>query len=141
MSSYSILKLHMASEIQEDLRRSKEALQSAERNLKEGDFLTAANRAFVACENSVYVLLKSKFGSTSISRMKILTRLKEINPKAKETYDMSYDMRVQADYGRKAVILPINKENVENILSQVKEVVKLAEQMAADKGEKRDVKA
>lgn len=67
-------------EVKADFLRAKKALDSAERNFKEGDILTAANRTFVACENSIYILLKSKFGSTSISRMKILTKLAEIDP-------------------------------------------------------------
>ena len=113
-------------EIEEDLNRAKRALESAERNLKESDIITAANRTFVACENSVYVLLKSKFGSTSVSRIKILTRLKELDPKAKDTYDKSYDLRVQADYGREARTLPLNKENMNNILKKVKGIVKYA---------------
>ncbi|MFH1066130.1 MAG: HEPN domain-containing protein [Nanoarchaeota archaeon] len=116
----------MIGESEKDIKRAKDALESAERNFKENDMLTAANRNFVACENAVYVLLKSKFGSSSVSRMKILTRLKEINPKAKEAYDNSYDLRVQADYGRKARMLPLNKGNMEKSLKDVKEIVKNA---------------
>ena len=67
----------MKTETKRDIERAKQALESAQRNLKEGDILTAANRNFIACENAVYVLLKSKFGSSSISRMKILTKLRE----------------------------------------------------------------
>ncbi|MBW2988736.1 HEPN domain-containing protein [Candidatus Woesearchaeota archaeon] len=103
-----------------DLKRAKKALESAERNFKEDDILTAANRAFVACENSVYVLLKLKFGSTSISRIKILTKLKEIDPILKETYDQSYDLRVQADYGRQSKYLPLTKENLGRLIEKVR---------------------
>jgi len=110
-------------DIGKDLKRAKEALEAAERNFKENDILTSANRAFVACENAVYVLLKKKFGSTSISRSRILTRLKEINPEAKDAYDKSYDLRVQADYGREAKTLPLNKDNMSNILEKVKKTV------------------
>ncbi len=110
----------MFDEINEDLKRAKKALESAERNFKENDILTAANRTFIACENSVYVLLKLKFGSASISRMKILTKLKEINPMLKETYDKSYDLRVQADYGRKSKYLPLTKENLDKVINDVK---------------------
>ena len=113
----------MQKEVEEDFKRAKEALTSAERNFKENDILTAANRTFVACENAVYVLLKSKFGSSSISRLKILTRLKEINPEAKDAYDKSYDLRVQADYGKKERALPLNKENMEKTLQQVRAIV------------------
>ncbi|MBI2136026.1 HEPN domain-containing protein [Candidatus Woesearchaeota archaeon] len=110
-------------EIGEDLARAKQALESAERNLNENDILTAANRTFVACENIVYVILKSKFGSSSISRIKILTRLKEINPSAKETYDQSYDLRVQADYGRESKVLPLTKDNLSTTFNKVKEII------------------
>ena len=110
-------------DIEEDLRRAKEALEAAERNFKENDLYTAANRTFVACENAVYVLLKQKFGSTSISRSRILTRLKEINPEAKDAYDKSYDLRVQADYGREAKTLPLNADNMGDILEKVKKVI------------------
>ena len=74
----------LSEETEKDLERAKKAMKSAERNLKEDDILTAANRNFVACENAVYVLIKSKFGSSSISRIKILTRLKEISQEAKD---------------------------------------------------------
>ena len=53
-------------EIENDLKRAKDALRSAERNIEENDIYTAANRAFVSCENSIYVLLKFRFGSSSI---------------------------------------------------------------------------
>jgi len=110
----------MLDDIKEDLRRAKEALESAERNFKENDILTAANRTFVACENSVYVLLKSTFGSSSISRIKVLTKLKEINPVLKEIYDKSYDLRVQADYGRESKYIPLTKENLDKVMNDVK---------------------
>ena len=116
-------------EIKADLKRAKEALGSAERNFRENDLLTAANRTFVACENGVYILLKSKFGSVSISRKRILTRLKEIDKKAKETYDVSYDLRVQADYGREAKVLPLNRENLDKVLSGVKEIIRKASKL------------
>ena len=120
-------------EIDDDLKRAQEALESAERNSKENDILTTANRAFVACENAVYVLMKLKFGSASISRIKILTKLKEISPEAKKAFDESYDLRVQADYGRKSRILPLNKENMDKILQKVKEIVEGANRLAEEK--------
>ncbi len=114
--------------LKEDLERAKQAMQSAERNLKENDILTAANRNFVACENAVHILPKSKFGSNPISRIKILTRLKEINPKAKEIYDNSYDLRVQADYGKQPKTLPLNKDNIEKNLNSVRELIEKAKE-------------
>ena len=61
----------MKEEIKKDIERAESAFKSAERNFKENDLFTAANRVFVACENSIYVLLKLEFGSSSISRIKI----------------------------------------------------------------------
>lgn len=117
----------LLNQVKEDLIRAKEALSSAERNLKEGDIFTAANRTFVACENSVYVILKSVFGSSSISRNRILTKLKEISPEAKVCYDDSYDLRVQADYGRIAQKIELNAENVKIVFEKVKFLVEEAE--------------
>ena len=125
-------------EIRDDLKRAKEGLESAERNLQAGDFFTAANRIFVACENAVYVLLKSKFGSSTISRLRIITQLNEIDKKAKKVYDESYDMRVQADYGRASRIIPLTKENVERVLNEVKQVLMRAEEVV-NKGDEMDV--
>ncbi len=123
----------MLDEIKKDLERAKEALESAERNFKENDILTAANRIFVTCENSVYVLLKLKFGSTSISRTKILTKLKEIDPTMKKSYDESYDLRVQADYGRKSKYIPLTKENLNKVMIDVKKQLDNITSLADDK--------
>lgn len=46
---------------------------------------------------------------------------------AKDAYDYSYDLRVQADYGRTAKNLPLNYENLEATLKKVREIVKKAE--------------
>ena len=119
--------MNIKTEIREDLERAKEALKSAERNFKEGDLLTADNRTIVACENSIYILLKLKFGSVSISRIRILTRLNEIDPKLKDLYDQSYDLRVQSDYGKEMKLLPLNRENLESVLNRVKLLVLKAE--------------
>lgn len=115
-------------EIEGDLKRAKDALNSAERNFEENDIYATANRTFVACENSIYALLKYKFGSSSISRQRILTKLKEINPNAKETYNKAYDLRVQSDYGRTSQIIPLNKENLSKILNKVKTLIREVEQ-------------
>ena len=56
--------------------------------------------------------------------------LKEINAEAKDTYDASYDLRAQADYGREAKILPLNKENVDKILQKVKKILEKASTLA-----------
>ncbi len=42
-----------ADNIVQDLKRAEEAMEAAVRNLEEEDLLTAANRVFVACENTM----------------------------------------------------------------------------------------
>ncbi len=110
-------------DIVQDLKRAEEAMEAAVRNLEEEDLLTAANRVFVACENTVYVLLKTEFGSTSVSRKRILTKLKDIDPKLKFMYDQAYDLRVQADYGRTAMLIPLNKENVTKTVNEMSKLL------------------
>ncbi len=118
--------MHM-NEIEADLQRAHEAVHSAERNLEAGDVLTAANRTFVACENAVYVLLKVTFGSSSISRQRILTKLGDIDAEAKELYDTTYDLRVQADYGKEAKMLPLTQNTLRPILQKVKALLRKVE--------------
>ncbi len=111
-------------EIQEDLERAEKALQSAERNIQENDILTSANRLFVACESTVCAFLKHRYGTSSVSRERILTRLKEIDETMKETYDKSYDLRVQADYGKQSKLTPLTEENVKLLLTTVARLLK-----------------
>ncbi len=120
-------------EVQEDLKRAVAAVESAERNLQDGDLLTAANRSFMSCENAVYVMLKLKYGSSSISRMKIALKLSEIDKEIKELYDLSYDLRVQADYGRQERVIKLTRENLEISLNQVKQLVERAKMLVNDK--------
>lgn len=113
----------LLSEIRADLDRAKRALASAERNFDEGDLFTAANRLFVACKSAVYASLKKEFGSISMSRERILTRLGGLNQDYKEIYDQSYDLRVQADYGKETRLMPFSKENIKLILTKVTRIV------------------
>jgi len=107
----------------EDFGRAKKALASAKRNFEEGDILTAANRIFVACENAIYAHLKLKFGNTTFSRKRIIMKLGEMDPLLKEVYEDSYDIRVQADYGRKSRIITISKGNVESIIEKIEKLI------------------
>ncbi len=106
-----------------DFNRAKNALYSARRNFQEGDLFTAANRIFVACENAVFVRMKLQFDNTTISRKRIILKLKTINPALKDIYEASYDMRVQADYGKRSKITELNKANIEVIIKKVEEII------------------
>ncbi len=115
--------MDLRTEIKEDLERAQKAQQSQERNFREKAFLTAANRSFVACESALYGLLKQKYGSISMSRERILSRLKEVDEHLKEIYDQSYDLRVQADYGKQSKFLPLTESNVKFILEEVNKII------------------
>ncbi len=112
----------ISEDILKDLERAKAALDSARRNLEEKDILTTANRTFVACENVVYCILKKHFGSTSVSRQKILTTLGLVNANAKSCYTDAYDLRVQADYGRTMQRLPLTQENMSKVLVETEKL-------------------
>lgn len=118
-----VLKDELKNEIIEDFNRAKKALDSARRNFEEGDAFTAANRIFVACENAVYACMKLKFGGTTISRKRIILKMEIISPLMMELYERSYDLRVQADYGRKSRIVELNREHVEEIIEKVERLI------------------
>lgn len=118
-----VLKHELKNEIIEDFNRAKKALDSARRNFEEGDALTAANRIFVACENAVYACMKLKFGGTTISRKRIILKMEIISPLMMELYERSYDLRVQADYGKKSRIVELNRERVDEIIQKVEKLI------------------
>ncbi len=118
-----VLKDELKNEIIEDFNRAKNALASARRNFEEGDALTAANRIFVACENAVYACMKLKFGGTTISRKRIILKMQIISPLMMELYERSYDLRVQADYGKKSRIVEMNRERVGEIIEKVEKLI------------------
>jgi len=117
------LKDELKNEIIEDFDRAKTAFASARRNFDEGDLFTAANRLFVACENAVYACMKLRFGGTTISRKRIILKIQSISPRMMELYERSYDLRVQADYGRKSRIVEFNKECIGEMINNVEKLI------------------
>ncbi len=117
------LKDELKNEIIEDFNRAKNAFASARRNFDEGDLFTTANRLFVACENTVYACMKLRFGGTTISRKRIILNIESISPRMMELYERSYDLRVQADYGRKSRIVELNKEHIGEMINNVQKLI------------------
>ncbi len=117
------MKDELKNEIIEDFDRAKTAFASARRNFDEGDLFTAANRLFVACENAVYACMKLRFGGTTISRKRIILKIQSISPRMMELYERSYDLRVQADYGRKSRIVEFNKERIGEMINKVEKLI------------------
>lgn len=113
------MKDELKNEIIDDFNRATNALASAKRNFEEEDLFTASNRLFVACENAVYACMKLKFGGTTISRKRIVLKIGSISPEMMELYERSYDLRVQADYGRKSRIAELNKERVLDVMNRI----------------------
>ncbi len=119
----NVLKDELKNKIIEDFDRAKTAFASARRNFDEGDLFTAANRLFVACENAVYACMKLRFGGTTISRKRIILKIQSISPRMMELYERSYDLRVQADYGRKSRIVEFNKERIGEMINKVEKLI------------------
>lgn len=119
----NVLKDELKNEIIEDFDRAKTAFASARRNFDEGDLFTAANRLFVACENAVYACMKLRFGGTTISRKRIILKIQSVSPRMMELYERSYDLRVQADYGRKSRIVEFNKERIGEMINKVEKLI------------------
>lgn len=117
------MKDELKNEIIEDIDRAKNAFASAKRNFEEEDMFTASNRLFVACENAVYACMKLKFGGTTISRKRIILKIESISPEMMELYERLYDLRVQADYGRKSRIVELNKERVGEMIFKVQKLI------------------
>ncbi len=117
------MKDELKDEIIQDFDRAKNAFASARRNFEEDDLFTASNRLFVACENAVYACMKLKFGGTTISRKRIIMKIESISPSMMELYERSYDLRVQADYGRKSRIVELNKERVSEMIDKVQKLI------------------
>ncbi len=119
----NVLKDELKTEIIEDFNRAKTAFASARRNFDDGDLFTAANRLFVTCENAVYSCMKLRFGGTTISRKRIILKIQSVSPRMMELYERSYDLRVQADYGRKSRIAELNKERIGEMINKVQKLI------------------
>lgn len=121
------LKEELKTEIIDDFHRAKNALGSAKKNFEDDDLPAASNRIFVACENAIYARLKIMFGNTTFSRRRIVLKIGSISPSLKDLYERSYDMRVQADYGRRSRIAELNRKNVEAVIKETENLISNAE--------------
>ncbi len=50
-------------------------------------------------------------------------KIHSISPNMMELYERSYDLRVQADYGRKSKNVELNKERVGEIIIKVQKLI------------------
>ena len=67
--------------------------------------------------------MKLRFGGTTISRKRIILKIQSISPRMMELYERSYDLRVQADYGRKSRIVEFNKERIGEMINKVEKLI------------------
>lgn len=117
------MKEELKSEIIDDFHRARNAFVSAKKNFEDDDVSAASNRVFVACENAIYARLKIMFGNTTFSRSRIVLKIGSISPSLKKLYERSYDMRVQADYGRRSRIVELNRKNVEDVIKETESLI------------------
>jgi HEPN domain-containing protein len=119
------------------LNRAKAQLDSARRNLADGDTETASNRTFLAAENAASALLAKAGGRVKPVHEEIRSQFEELCDKGKVPYKFrsllsdSYRLRLKGDYGRRFVkqqsIPELTPKVVQEILDRVSELLATAE--------------
>jgi HEPN domain-containing protein len=119
------------------MNRAKAQLESARRNLADGDKETASNRAFLAAESAASALIAKAGGRVKPIHEKIRSQFEELCDKGKIPYKFrsllsdSYRLRLRADYGRRFVrqqaIPDLTTKVVQDMMDRVSELVAIAE--------------
>lgn len=113
------------SEWQEDWQKAKRFFNSSLRNLNLGDVETSANRLYFSAERASVAWLKKNRVAVPPDHQQIWFLSKKIviptdsNALLKELYDL----RLQADYGKRFEIAVLNKETVKNYLSKTRRLL------------------
>jgi len=119
------------------MNRAKAQLESARRNLADGDTETASNRAFLAAESVACALIAKAGGRVKPIHKKIRSRFEELCDKGKIPYKFrsllsdSYRLRLRGDYGRRfagqQAIPDLTAKVVQDIMDRVSELLATAE--------------
>ena len=127
----------MSSFITGKLNRAKAQLESARRNLADGDTDTASNRAFLAAESAASALIARAGGRVKPVHERIRTQFEELCDKGKIPYKFrsilsdSYRLRLKGDYGRRFVrqhaIPDLTTKVVQDMVDRVSELIAAAE--------------
>jgi uncharacterized protein (UPF0332 family) len=127
----------MSSFILAKLNRAKAQMDSAKRNLADGDTETASNRAFLAAESAASALIAKAGGRVRPIHGKIRSQFEELCDKGKIHYKFrsllsdAYRLRLKGDYGRRFVkqqsIPNLTTKVVQEMIDRVSELVATAE--------------
>ena len=119
------------------MNRAKAQLESARRNLADGDTETASNRAFLAAESAACALIAKAGGRVKPIHEKIRSQFEELCDKGKIPYKFrsllsdSYRLRLKGDYGRRFVrqhaIPDLTTKVVQDMVDRVSELIAAAE--------------
>jgi len=129
----------MPSFIHEKLNRARAQLESARRNLGEGDTETACNRAFLAAENAASAAIAEDGGRVPPVHSQIRSQFEELCDRGTIPYRFRdilirlYRFRLRGDYGRRFHIgqrtPELKPETVRNMLEEVSDLVASVEEI------------
>lgn len=113
------------SEWQDDWQKAKRFFNSSLRNLNLGDVETAANRLYFSGERAAVAWLKKNKVSVPPDHQQIwfLSKKIAIPTNSNALLRELYDLRLQADYGKRFEIAVLNKETVKNYLSKTRKLL------------------
>ena len=121
------------SEWQEEWQKAKRFFNSSLRNLKLGDIETAANRLYFSGERAAVAWLKKNKVSVPPDHQQIWFLSKKINIPS-NSYSLLkelYDLRMQADYGKRFEIAVLNAETIKNGIAKTRKLLEEIEKSLA----------
>ena len=127
----------------ERLNRARTQLESAKRNLAEGDLETASNRAFLAAENAAAAAIAKAGGRVSPVHKQIRSRFEDLCDRGIIPYRFRnilielYRLRLRGDYGRRfhegKKTPELKPDVVQDTLAQVSDLIASVERITRKK--------
>lgn len=113
------------SEWQEDWQKAKRFFNSSLRNLKLGDIETSANRMYFSAERASAAWLKKNNVPVPPDHQQIwfLSKKIAIPTNSHTLLRELYDLRLQADYGKRFEIAVLNKETIKSYLNKTRKLL------------------
>ena len=121
------------SEWQEEWQKAKRFFNSSLRNLKLGDIETSANRLYFSAERAAVAWLKKNKVSVPPDHQQIWFLSKKITIPL-NSYSLLkelYDLRLQADYGKRFEIAVLNAETIKNGIAKTRKLLEEIEKSLA----------
>jgi len=129
----------MPSFIREKLTRARAQLESAKRNLAEGDTETACNRAFLAAENAAAAAIAKAGGRVEPAHSRIRSQFEDLCDRGTIPYRFRdilielYRLRLRGDYGRRfhegQRTPELKPEAMQDMIKQVSDLVASVEKI------------